>query len=31
VADAKPLPTGHYLQEGAPDRVIDHFVKFFAT
>jgi|GEM_PF-6326997 hypothetical protein len=29
--DAQPLPTGHYLQEEAPDQVIDHFIKFFTT
>jgi haloacetate dehalogenase len=28
---AEPLPTGHYLQEEAPDQVYDHFVKFFTT
>lgn len=26
---AEPLPTGHYLQEDAPDQVLDHFVGFF--
>ena len=31
LVDAQPLPTGHYLQEEAPDRVYDHFVKFFTT
>jgi haloacetate dehalogenase len=31
LVDAQPLPTGHYLQEEAPDRVIEHFVKFFTT
>jgi haloacetate dehalogenase len=31
LVDAQPLPTGHYLQEEAPDQVIDHFVKFFTT
>jgi haloacetate dehalogenase len=29
LVDAQPLPTGHYLQEEAPDQVYDHFVKFF--
>jgi hypothetical protein len=29
--DAQPLPTGHYLMEEAPDRVLDYFVKFFTT
>jgi haloacetate dehalogenase len=28
---AEPLPTGHYLQEDAPDQVYDHFVKFFTA
>jgi haloacetate dehalogenase len=31
LVDAQPLPTGHYLQEEAPDRVHDHFVRFFTT
>jgi len=31
LVDALPLPTGHYLQEEAPDQVYDHFVKFFTT
>src|SRR6266853_5472491 len=31
LVDAQPLPTGHYLQEEAPDQVIDHFIKFFTT
>jgi haloacetate dehalogenase len=31
LVDAQPLPTGHYLQEEAPDQVYDHFVKFFTT
>jgi haloacetate dehalogenase len=31
LVDAQPLPTGHYLQEEAPDRVYDHFVKFFTA
>src|SRR6266481_5028162 len=31
LVDAQPLPTGHYLQEEAPDRVIDHFLKFFTA
>jgi len=26
---AYPLPTGHYLQEEAPDQCYDHFMKFF--
>jgi haloacetate dehalogenase len=26
---AQPLPTGHYLQEEAPDSVIEHFLKIF--
>jgi haloacetate dehalogenase len=25
------LPTGHYMQEEAPERVYDHFVKFFVA
>jgi haloacetate dehalogenase len=29
LVDAQPLPTGHYLQEEAPDQCYDHFVKFF--
>jgi haloacetate dehalogenase len=29
LVDAQPLPTGHYLQEEAPDQVYDHLVKFF--
>jgi len=29
LVDAQPLPTGHALQVEAPDRVYDHFVKFF--
>jgi haloacetate dehalogenase len=29
LVDAQPLPTGHYLQEEAPDQLIDHFTKFF--
>jgi hypothetical protein len=28
---AEPLPTGHYLQEEAPDQVYDHFIKFFTA
>jgi haloacetate dehalogenase len=31
LVDAQPLPTGHYLQEEAPDQVIDHCLKFFTT
>jgi haloacetate dehalogenase len=31
LVDAQPLPTGHYLQEEAPDQVYDHFVKFFTV
>jgi haloacetate dehalogenase len=31
LVDAQPLPTGHYLQEEAPDQVHDYFVKFFVT
>jgi haloacetate dehalogenase len=31
LVDAQPLPTGHYLQEEAPDRVYDYFVKFFTA
>jgi haloacetate dehalogenase len=31
LVDAQPLPTGHYLQEEAPDQVYDHFVKFFTA
>jgi haloacetate dehalogenase len=30
LVDAQPLPTGHYLQEEAPDRVIEHLLKFLA-
>jgi haloacetate dehalogenase len=29
LVDVQPLPTGHYLQEDAPDQCYDHFVKFF--
>jgi haloacetate dehalogenase len=29
--DAQPLPTGHALQVEAPDRVYDHFIKFFTA
>ena len=29
MVDAKPLPTGHYMQEEAPDQVYEHFVNFF--
>jgi hypothetical protein len=28
---SQPLPTGHYLQEEAPDRVYDYFVEFLRT
>jgi hypothetical protein len=31
LVDAQPLPTGHALQVEAPDRVYDHFIKFFIT
>ena len=31
LVDAQPLPTGHYLMEEAPDRVIEHLLKFFAA
>ena len=31
LVDAQPLPTGHYLQEEAPDQVYDYFVKFFTA
>jgi haloacetate dehalogenase len=31
LVDAQPLPTGHYLQEEAPDQVVEHFIKFFTT
>ncbi len=31
LVDAQPLPTGHYLQEEAPDQVYGHLVKFFTT
>jgi haloacetate dehalogenase len=31
LVDAQPLPTGHYLQEEAPDRVYDQFIKFFTA
>jgi hypothetical protein len=31
LVDAQPLPTGHYLQEEAPDQVYDYFVKFLVT
>ena len=27
----QPLPTGHYLQEEAPDQVYDYFVKFLTA
>jgi haloacetate dehalogenase len=29
LVDAKPLPTGHVLQQEAPDQVYDYFVKLF--
>src|ERR1700675_1746822 len=31
LVDAQPLPTGHYLQEEAPDRVYYHFFKFLTA
>jgi haloacetate dehalogenase len=31
MVDAQPLPTGHYLQEEAPEQVYEHFVKFFTA
>jgi len=31
MVDAQPLPTGHYMQDEAPDQVYDYFVKFFTT
>jgi haloacetate dehalogenase len=31
LVDAQPLPTGHYMQEEAPDQVYDQFVKFFTV
>jgi len=31
LVDAQPLPTGHYLQEEAPEQVYDHLIKFFTT
>jgi len=31
LVDAQPLPTGHYLMEEAPDRLIEHFLKFFTA
>ena len=31
LVDAQPLPTGHALQVEAPDRVYDHFIKFFTA
>jgi haloacetate dehalogenase len=31
LVDAQPLPTGHYLQEEAPDQVLDYFFKFFTA
>jgi hypothetical protein len=31
LVDAQPLPTGHYLQEEALDRVIEYLLKFFTA
>jgi hypothetical protein len=31
LVDGQPLPTGHYMQEEAPDQFYDHFVKFFTA
>src|SRR5215510_9742552 len=31
LVDAQPLPTGHHMQEDAPDQIYDLFVKFFTT
>jgi haloacetate dehalogenase len=31
LVDAQPLPTGHYLMEEAPDRLLEHFTRFFVT
>ena len=31
LVDAQPLPTGHYLQEEAPDRVVEYLLKFMTT
>src|SRR5262245_12078716 len=31
LVDAQPLPTGHALQVEAPDRVHDHFIRFFTA
>ena len=31
IVDTPSLPTGHHIQEDAPDQVHDHFVKFFTT
>ena len=31
LVDAQPLPTGHHMQEDAPDQVHDRFVKFFTV
>ena len=28
---AVPLPTGHYMQEEAPDQVYEQFLKFFTA
>jgi hypothetical protein len=29
LVDAQPLSTGHYLQEEAPNSVMEHFLKIF--
>jgi haloacetate dehalogenase len=31
LVDAQPLPTGHHMQEDAPDQIHDRFVKFFTA
>jgi haloacetate dehalogenase len=31
IVDTQSVPTGHHMQEEAPDQVYDHLVKFFAT
>jgi haloacetate dehalogenase len=31
LVDAHPLPTGHHMQEDAPDGVYEQFVKFFTV
>jgi haloacetate dehalogenase len=31
LVDAQPLPTGHHMQEDAPDQIYDRFVKFFTA